>query len=157
MTLKKDPCTLGPAVDPTLMTSVQNIFAAGNVLRGADMHDLCALEGRLAGRSILRNFRAARADTTNFIPMRAERPIRYIVPQRIRPLPKRLFSKSIPWPAVQMERTLLRPTLEAWCGKERIWQGSFSKLIGRTRIPVPVDKFLWDRVDPGLGVTLRVT
>jgi hypothetical protein len=31
------------------------------------------------------------------------------------------------------------------------------KLIGNTRIPIPIEKFRWDRVDPGLGVTLRVT
>jgi thioredoxin reductase len=48
--IEKDPSTLGPAVDTNYMTSVQNIFAAGNVLRGADMHDLCALEGRLAAQ-----------------------------------------------------------------------------------------------------------
>jgi len=155
--IEKEPCTLGPAVDPNLMTSVQNIFAAGNVLRGADMHDLCALEGRLAARSILRNMQTTRPEKIRSVPVRAERPIRYVVPQRIMPMPKRLFSKFLPWPEIQLERTLMRPTLEAWSGEERIWQGSFLKLIGHTRIPIPIDKFRWDRVDPGLGVTLRIT
>ncbi len=50
----RDPSTSGPAVDMNLMTSVSNIFSAGNVLRGGDMHDLCALEGRIVARSILR-------------------------------------------------------------------------------------------------------
>ena len=154
--IEKDPSTLGPAVDTNLMTSVPNIFAAGNVLRGADMHDLCALEGRLAARSILRNMQATRPGTVRSVSVRAERPIRYVVPQRITPMPKRLLSKFLPWPEIQLERTLVRPTLEAWSGEERIWQGSFSKLIGHTRIPIPIEKFLWDRVDPGLGVTLRV-
>jgi hypothetical protein len=88
--------------------------------------------------------------------VRSEKPIRYVVPQRIRPMPRRLFSKFLPWPEIQLETTLLTPTLEAWCGKERIWQGSFSKLIGHTRIPIPIEKFRWDRVDPGMGLTLRV-
>jgi hypothetical protein len=154
--IEKDPSTLGPAVDTNLMTSVPNIFAAGNVLRGADMHDLCALEGRLAARSILRNLQIMRPGTIPSVSVRAERPIRYIVPQRITPMPKRLLSKFLPWPEIQLERTLMRPALEAWSGKERIWQGSFLKLIGHTRIPIPIEKFRWDRVDPCLGVTLRV-
>ena len=155
--IEKDPCTLGPAVDTTFMTSVPGIFAAGNVLRGADMHDLCALEGRLAARSILRNLQAPSPQSIHSIAVRAERPIRYVVPQRITPMPMRLFSKMFPWPEIQLERTLLEPTLEAWCGKERIWQGSFSKLIGHTRIPLPIEKFRWDRVHRGHGVTLKVT
>jgi thioredoxin reductase len=152
----KDSATLGPAVDNDLMTSVPNIFAAGNVLRGADMHDLCALEGRLAARSILRNMQAFKPGAVRAVPLRATGPIRYVVPQRIMPLPKRLLSKFLPWPEIQLERTLLRPTLEAWSGEHRIWQGSYSKLIGNTRIPIPIEKFLWGRVHPGLGVTLSV-
>jgi len=155
--IEKDPSTLGPAVDTSLMTSVPNIFAAGNVLRGADMHDLCALEGRLAARSILRYMQTTRPGTTPSVSVRAESPIRYIVPQRLMPMPKRLFSKFLPWPEIQLERTLIRPTLEAWSSEERIWQGSYLKLIGNTRIPIPIEKFRWDRVNPELGLTLRVT
>lgn len=69
----------------------------------------------------------------------------------------RVLSKFLPWPEIQLERILIRPTLEAWSGEQRIWQGSFLKLIGNTRIPIPIEKFLWDRVHPDLGVTLRVT
>jgi len=155
--IEKDPSTLGPAVDTNFMTSVPNIFAAGNVLRGADMHDLCALEGRLAARSILRHIQTTRPGTVRSVSVRSERPIRYVVPQRIAPMPRRLLSKFLPWPEIQLERTLVRPTLEAWSGEERVWQGSFLKLIGNTRIPLPIEKFRWDRVHPGLGVTLRVT
>jgi len=154
--IEKDPSTLGPSVDTNFMTSVPNIFAAGNVLRGADMHDLCALEGRLAARSILRTMQTARPEAIPSVLVRAESPIRYVVPQRIMPMPRRLFSKFLPWPEIQLEKTLVRPTLEAWSGGERIWQRSFSKLIGHTRIPIPIEKFRWDRVDPGLGLTLKV-
>lgn len=154
--IEKDAATLGPAVDATFMTSVQNIFAAGNVLRGADMHDLCALEGRLAARNILRNLKAVRPMALRSVPVRAQRPIRYVVPQRVTPMPKRLLSKLFPWPEIQIEKTLVNPTLEAWSGEERIWRGSYRRLLGNTRIPVPIETFRWDRVDPGLGVTLKV-
>jgi thioredoxin reductase len=155
--IEKDPSTLGPSVDTNFMTSVPNIFAAGNVLRGADMHDLCALEGRLAAQEILRRMQTVRTGTLPSVSARAERPVRYVVPQRITPMPKRLLSKFLPWPEIQLERTLVRPTLEAWSGKERIWQGSYRRLIGSNRVAIPIEKFRWDRVDPGLGVTLRVT
>jgi len=154
--IEKDPSTLGPSVDTNFMTSVPNIFAAGNVLRGADMHDLCALEGRLAARSILRSMQKSPPGAPPFVSARAERPIRYVVPQKITLMPKRLLSKFFPWPEIQLDRTLLRPTIEAWSGEERIWQGAYRKLLGHTRIPIPIEKFLWDRVDPILGVTLRV-
>jgi len=71
-------------------------------------------------------------------------------------MPKRLLSKFLPWPEIQIERTLVRPMLEAWSGEEKIWQGSYRKVIANTRFPIPVEKFRWDRVDPGLGVTMRV-
>jgi thioredoxin reductase len=154
--IEKDPSTLGPAVDINLMTSVPNIFAAGNVLRGADMHDLCALEGRLAARGILRNMQTTTLDPIRYVSVRAERPIRYVVPQRIMPVPKRLLSKFLPWPEIQLERTLIRPTLEAWSAEQRIWRGSFLKLIGNTRIPVPIERFDWQRVDPERGMVLRI-
>jgi hypothetical protein len=155
--IEKDPSTFGPSVDTNFMTSVSNIFAAGNVLRGADMHDLCALEGRLAARGILRSMQAPGPGAPPSVSARAERPIPYVVPQRITPMPKRLFAKFLPWPEIQLERTLVKPTLEAWSGEERIWHGSYRRLLGNTRIPIPVEKFRWDHVDPGLGMTLRVT
>jgi hypothetical protein len=96
------------------------------------------------------------AGMTRSVAVSAERPIRYVVPQRIMPMPKRLFSQFLPWPEIQLERTLIRPTLEAWSGGQIVWQRSYLKLIGNTRVTIPVENFLWDRVHPGIGVTLRV-
>ena len=154
----RDPSTLGPAVDTTFMTSVPNIFAAGNVLRGADMHDLCALEGKLAARHILTRLESGEAAVDPMISLRAEPPIRYVVPQKIAParIRKRLFSTFFPWTAIQVEHTLRNPVVEACSGGEKIWEGAFSKLIARTRYPVPVEKFEWNRVDPEQGIVLRV-
>jgi hypothetical protein len=155
--IEQDPSTLGPVVDMNLMTSVPNIFAAGNLLRGADMHDLCALEGKRAARSILRNLTHEGTGMDLSIPLRAESPIRYVVPQRIGPsqIRKRLFSKLFPWPAIQVERTLLNPVIEAWSGDHRIWKRSYRKLIANIRIPLPVEKFDWNRVDSIKGVILK--
>jgi thioredoxin reductase len=156
--IEQDPFTLGPKVDMNFMTSVPNIFAAGNVLRGADMHDLCALEGRLAARSVLKRLDTVEDGKSSFVRLRAERPIRYVVPQEIAPpqIQRGLFSKLFPWPAIQLERTLINPVIEALSGKTKIWKASFRKLTANTRIPLPVEKFDWDRVDSQQGLTIRV-
>jgi len=156
--IEQDPSSLGPVVDMDFRTAVPNIFAAGNLLRGADMHDLCAVEGRRAARSILRVLKSGDIDPGQYISMRAKRPIRYIVPQWIAPahIRKHLFSKLYPWPSIQVERTLKNPVIEAWSGKEKIWGASFWKLIANNRYPMPVERFDWKRVDPREGITLEV-
>jgi hypothetical protein len=49
-----DPATRGPRVDTALRTSTPGVFAAGNLLRGAQTADHAALEGRFAAQSIAR-------------------------------------------------------------------------------------------------------
>jgi thioredoxin reductase len=156
--IELDSSTLGPTARMDLMVSVPNIYAAGNLLRGADMHDLCALEGKLAARNILRNRKCNGAGVDQFISIRSERPIRYIVPQQIAPtqILKRFFCKLFPWPAIQVERTLRNPVIEAWSGNKKVWEGSFRRLIANNRYPLPVEKFDWRRVDSEQGVTLRI-
>jgi thioredoxin reductase len=50
--LTLDPGTRGPQVDAGFRTSVRGVFAAGNLLRGAETADTCALEGARAARHI---------------------------------------------------------------------------------------------------------
>lgn len=155
--IEQDPSSLGPVVDMNLMTSVPNIFAAGNVLRGADMHDLCALEGKMAARSIMKKLGSHRTQTDKSIRLRAESPIRHVVPQKIEPgqIRRRLFWKLFPWPAFQVERSLRNPIIEAWSGNHKIWKRSYRKLIANFRIPLAVDKFDWNGADWKKGVILK--
>ena len=44
--LELDPITNGPAVDPAQRCSRPGVFAAGNVLHGAEQADVAALSGR---------------------------------------------------------------------------------------------------------------
>lgn len=156
--IEQDQATMGPTVDMNFMTAVPNIFAVGNILRGADMHDLCALEGKLAAQNIISLSKSNKAVTDQFVSIRAKPPIRYIVPQKIAPsqIRKRLLSKLFPWPAIQVERTLRNPVMEAWSGKDKIWEASFRKLIANNRYPLPVEEFEWQRVDFLKGITLEV-
>ena len=156
--IERDPSTSGPAVDMDLMTSVPNIYAAGNMLRGADMHDLCALEGRLAAQNIMKRVTSHENGGDPWFSMRAEPPIRHVVPQKIAPrqINTSPFCRLFPWPAFQVEPTLKNIVMEARSGKEKIWEGFFRKLIANNRYPLPVEKFDWDRADVGKGVTLRI-
>ena len=52
--LTLSPVTRGPEVDAGFHSSVRGVFAAGNLLRGVETADRCALEGRRAAQSIVR-------------------------------------------------------------------------------------------------------
>ena len=55
--LELDHGTRGPAADGGMRTSRRGVFAAGNVLRGAETADVAALEGRRAASAIVRYLR----------------------------------------------------------------------------------------------------
>lgn len=50
--LEMDPGTHGPRVDGGFHTSLPGVFAAGNLLRGAETADACALEGAYAATAL---------------------------------------------------------------------------------------------------------
>ncbi|HNF94213.1 MAG TPA: NAD(P)/FAD-dependent oxidoreductase, partial [Anaerolineales bacterium] len=50
--LEINPRTKGPVIDKNFRSSVEGVFAAGNLLRGVETADRCALEGQRAAREI---------------------------------------------------------------------------------------------------------
>ncbi len=50
--LEIDPQTKGPRINAEFQSSVNGVFAAGNLLRGAETADHCAVEGKRAGAMI---------------------------------------------------------------------------------------------------------
>lgn len=50
--LQIHPITKGPVIDKSFQSSVAGVFAAGNLLRGVETADHCALEGKWAARAI---------------------------------------------------------------------------------------------------------
>ena len=52
-----DPITRGPKIDAEFHSSIQRVFAAGNLLRGVETADHCAIEGIKAGRAIAKYLR----------------------------------------------------------------------------------------------------
>ncbi len=156
--IARDPATSGPLVDTNLMTSIPNIFSAGNVLRGGDMHDLCALEGRLAAQAIVRRITFPETEENTWVSLRAEAPIRYVVPQKVAPskLKSHVLPVLSPGVGIQIGSAVKDATLEAWSGGKKVWDHPYKRLIANHRIPIPVEKFKWEGVDPEKGVDLRL-
>ena len=154
-----DPMTNGPIVDMRYQTSVHNIFAAGNILRGADMHDLCALEGRRAARMILEKNGGRETSVQDSTTLSAAPPIRYVVPQRIqrRMVTVHRASKLSPSVSIQVPLTMKNAVVEAHSGSEKIWHKTYSKIIGSTTLPIPIEKFDWERVNMKKGIMLKLS
>ena len=155
--LLEDSFTFGPMVNLNYETPIRNIFAAGNILRGANMHDLCALEGRLAARSIIERTHARDDRPKQVVTLRPQVPVRFVVPQMIEIQQAKAHRSSWfrPGASIQLTHTVKQPVLEAFSGNHKIWQRSFSKLIGNTNISLPIEKFDWTRVNAEKGIIIK--
>jgi hypothetical protein len=153
-----DSATRGPMIDMSLMTSVPNIYAAGNILRGADMHDLCALEGKMAAENILRGLEGTDYSKEEGYFLKAKPPIRYVVPQKILTdrIKTRLLPKLAPGCSIQLEHSIDKPVIEAWSSDRLIWRNSYRRLIANHRIPIPLWEFDLKHVDERAGITLKL-
>jgi thioredoxin reductase len=72
----------GPIVDQYLRTTIPAVFAAGNVLRPVESSGRAALEGVLAARCVAALLGRHITQYIGTIPIEAESPLCYVVPQR---------------------------------------------------------------------------
>lgn len=78
--------TSGPDVNDQLETSVEGIFACGNVLHVHDLVDYVSEEATLAGANAAAYIRGAKKEAASReVALRAESGVRYTVPQTLRP------------------------------------------------------------------------
>lgn len=156
MHIERDQNSLGPVIDSSYMTTIPNIFAAGNVLRGANMHDICALEGISAAKNIIKAEKCKYDSKGDFVFINVQHPLRFIVPQKILKNAINANSNEIDTDySVQVSQSLKKPTLEAWVGNSIIWSKSYSKLIANHRIKIPVKSFNWDKVGNSKEIYLK--
>ena len=81
-----DRVTSGPVVDQNRQTSVEGIFACGNVLHVHDLVDYVSEESEIAGRSAAEYIKAKQSEPMTecvHIPVKVDGKIRYTVPQVI--------------------------------------------------------------------------
>jgi pyruvate/2-oxoglutarate dehydrogenase complex dihydrolipoamide dehydrogenase (E3) component len=77
--IELDPLTKGPAVDPSLRTTRPGVFAAGNMLHGAETADVAALEGRHVAAAVAR-YLGGEPWPRSRVPIRCEPPLGWIAP-----------------------------------------------------------------------------
>jgi thioredoxin reductase len=130
-----DPATLGPSVDRALRTTRPGVFAAGNVLHGAETADVAALSGRHVAAGVIRYLGGERWPSAR-VPIRCERPLWWVSPDA---LTAELSPAEPP-----RNRFLLRagealatPLVELVQDGRRLWCGRLPRLVpGRSaRLP----------------------
>jgi len=83
--IKLSNVTGGAVVDERFQTSVDGIFACGNVLHVHDLVDFVSEESTLAGRNAARYIRQAQTTARRDIPVVTGKGVRYTVPSAIDP------------------------------------------------------------------------
>ena len=78
-----DPRTKGPIVDDQFMTSVDGVFAAGNVVTVFDLVDFVSLTGEIAGRGAAKYLRNELVSGDNLISLQAGENVSFVVPQKV--------------------------------------------------------------------------
>lgn len=82
--VKLDNITGGPIVNESMETTIEGIFACGNVVHVHDLVDYVSEEGRRAGKNAAKYIAKAFREAEKTISVKAGKGIRYIVPQVIR-------------------------------------------------------------------------
>ena len=90
MGVKLNPVTSGPSVNESLETSIEGVFACGNVLHVHDLVDFVSQEAETAGRNAARYIINQKenkdtAEKRKEITIIAENGVRYTVPEKISP------------------------------------------------------------------------
>ena len=132
--LAMDPGTGGPRVDAALRTSRPGVFAAGNLLHGAETADVAALSGRHAAVGAAAFVRGSAWPDAS-VPIECEPPLRWISPSAVappgagRPPRDRFMLRSHAFVA--------RPRVEIAQEGATLWSGRIRSLVpGRSaRLP----------------------
>jgi len=80
--LALDSGTRGPQIDAAFHTSVRGVFAAGNLLHGAETADTCALEGQRVAEPIQTFLKTGHWSYAS-LPMKVEPPLSWVFPNVI--------------------------------------------------------------------------
>jgi thioredoxin reductase len=121
-----DPGTRGPRVDTELRTTQPGVFAAGNLLHGAEPADVAALSGRHAGAAVSRWLSAGGSWPEEQVPLVCRPPLRWISPSGLSRTsgapPRNRF-------LIRSSAFLRRPWIEIRQGDRLLWRGRVSRLV----------------------------
>jgi hypothetical protein len=154
-----DAGTRGPQVDLGLRTSQAGVFAAGNLLHGAEVAGVAAIEGQVAARSIRRflddgGWPAA----VDRVVLEVESPLRWVFPNVLAPRFDSTGGVAMP-PGrrfvLRVDRPLRGAQVEVRCGGRLLHSERAARLIPNR--PIHLDAAWTAQVAAGgPGVTLTV-
>jgi len=119
-----DAGTRGPAVDFRLHTSRPGLFAAGNVLHGAETADIAALSGRAAAESVVR-FLEGEPWPTSRVPIECDVPLHWIAPNVVTTSGQR----EHPPFRVRAQQMLSSRQVEVTQDGRTLWHGRVRRLL----------------------------
>ena len=123
--LELDPGTRGPRVDTSLRTERTGLFAAGNLLQGAEPADVAALSGRHAAASVARWIAERGEWPARAVPIACRAPLGWISPNAVSPRaeapPRGRF-------ALRAELFARRTQIEIRQEERVLWRGRVARL-----------------------------
>jgi thioredoxin reductase len=132
--LAMDAGTRGPAVDAALRSSRPGVFAAGNLLHGAETADVAALSGRHAGAAAAAFLASGGTWPDARIPIECEPPLHWIAPNAVvpgaGPPPRGRF-------ALRSAGFARRPRIEIEQDGRTLWAGRLVRLVPGRSASVP--------------------
>jgi thioredoxin reductase len=137
--------TKGPQIDQYLRTSKPGIFAAGNLLRGVEIADTAALEGRRVAACIVSYLSAKQWPTNNRIPVVVDSPLLWISPNVIVPEINPVLPLS-PF-ILRTAKFLQSTTIEVTLNGRPLHCQAFKKLIPNRRFEL--DNHWISQLSPG--------
>ena len=159
--LVMDPATRAPRVDGALRTSAPGVFAAGNLLHGAETADVAALSGRYAARSVGAFLRSGVWPTRPPIAVECEAPLRWVSPSAIDAAAgasSDATADAVPHGSflLRVSAFIERALLEVRQDDRRIWQQGYRRLVPNRSIHASA---AWIKeVDPSGGpIRVRVS
>jgi Pyridine nucleotide-disulphide oxidoreductase len=152
--LAMDPGTRGPAVDSALRTSRPGVFAAGNLLHGAETADVAALSGRHAAAGTTAKgsdpLRVVEGWDSPRISIECEPPLHWIAPNVVAPgtgpPPRGRF-------ALRSHEFARRPRIEILQDGRTLWSGHVVRLVPGRSARVP---HAWTAAVDAAGGPVRV-
>ena len=124
--LELDPGTRGPRVDTGLRTTRPGVFAAGNLLQGAEPADVAALSGRHAAATAAHWLAGQSAWPAPWVPIVCQAPLYWISPNAIstagEPPPRRRF-------ALRSTEFSFSPSIEVRQDGRVLWSGRLPRLV----------------------------
>jgi thioredoxin reductase len=144
--LAMDRGTRGPVVDSGLRTSRPGVFAAGNLLHGAETADVAALGGSHAGAAAAAYLAGGEHWPETRVPIECEPPLGWIAPNAVVPgagtPPRGRF-------ALRSSTFATRPRIRIEQAGRTLWSGRLARLVPGRSAALP---HAWTaEVDPGGG------